>query len=56
MMSCLLNTCDTVWLEPFMHDRSIIALHIRTLLRLARFDFLDWAVVFFRPLQKLALI
>jgi hypothetical protein len=23
-------------------------------LRLARFDFLDWAVVFFSPLQKLA--
>ena len=54
LMQCLLHTFDNEFIQPFMPNRSVIALDILILLQFARLDTLDCDVVFFRPLQKLA--
>jgi len=38
---CLLDAFDDMLVQPFMADRSVVALEIRVLLRLARLDVLD---------------
>ena len=53
-MLCLLDAFDNVLIQPFMPNRSVIALNIGILLRLAWLDMLDGDVTFFRPFQELA--
>ena len=53
-MLCLLDAFDNVLIQPFMPNRSVIALNIRIVLRLSRLDMLDRDVVLFSPLQQLA--
>ena len=40
-MLCLLDAFDNILIQPFMPNRSVIALNIGILLRLSRLDMLD---------------
>jgi hypothetical protein len=53
-MLCLLDAFDNVLIQPFMPNRSVVALNVSILLRLSRLDMLDCDVALFSPLQQLA--
>jgi hypothetical protein len=51
---CLLDAFNDMLVEPFMADRSVVALNVSVLLRLARLDVPDADLALFRPGQQLA--
>ena len=53
-MLCLFDAFYNVLIQPFVPNRSVIALNIGILLRFARLDMLDCDVAFFSPFQELA--